>query len=341
MIYQASLYFDGVSARAKSGSAAMPRTFLRLLAERGALESLEAGSPLMAASGEEVEIGAYLLQRERWTPGHYAVKTRENDVELSIHLTRAEMIVNLMLRGAALRERQGRVLEEWTSFILAASGKLAREVHLGPLVGIGVLADYREVRPPHEHELFPPGSVADFVSLGEIDEELAEELDRHPPPADVEERGEGRLYRWIDSLDVPDEQIAAALARRSAWIASLPSALIQAGWNEAGDKQLSAFGLAPHEDLTLYDPHGRIGVLAVVPDRTGRLPTADVEAFAEWRRRETLPDGSPLGEAYVVLPSREAALRVQPQAVAAGLDGVVYPGDGGTLWNPFPPGEWQ
>ncbi len=109
--------------------------------------------------------------------------------------------------------------------------------------------------------------------------------------------------------------------------------------NPPGDEEVPTHGFAPHPPLTLYDPVSRHGYKVVAASKDGRVPAGALAEIAAWVEAGRLPDGTPLEAVGIILPAREAALKIREQARAAGVSRVVYTDNKRTLWDPFPPGD--
>ena len=112
----------------------------------------------------------------------------------------------------------------------------------------------------------------------------------------------------------------------------------QDGWNEAGDEKVWVHMFDPRPPLTLYAGGAAFKTLAVT--KSGRVPRAEFDQIAGWIAAGALPDGTSIEQMGLIVPSREAALAVARKAVAIGVSRIAYTDKEGTLWNPFPAGEW-
>ncbi len=207
--------------------------------------------------------------------------------------------------------------------------------------------EYPRVRPPRDHLCFELGTVVQFASEafhGQYGNGYPADLSRMlaaPLPAGArrEERAGLVIWRWCDHL-ADAERLAVARSAQERWLTSVLDIPIDASYNELGDCLAGPFGGAGHPLLTFYSTSSGIGVKAIFADDEGRVDEEQTSQLAGWIAAGHLPDDQPLNKLHLIVPSRDAALAVRRQATAIGVDRVLYTGEIGHLWDPFPPGLW-
>lgn len=220
------------------------------------------------------------------------------------------------------------------------SGHIAPTNRAGPF-------DYLQDRPPHRHAVFPVSSVADLIDLRFHGSghpaalpEAARALAEAPPPGVARSEHDGLVVtRWTTLASA--EALADAASAHDAWIRRRIATERAPRWNALGDRQEVKGTTQVRPPLTLYAPTSRIGYKAVMVSPEGRI---EPEAWAEARavlEAGALADGAPVIAVKLVAPLREHALAIVDEARAAGFAAVLYPADGGTLWDPAPQGRWR
>src|ERR1700743_1839696 len=64
-----------------------------------------------------------------------------------------------------------------------------------------------------------------------------------------------------------------------------------------------------------------------------------VHLLKEWMDKGMTPDRKPLKQMNLILPTREDAVAIKPIADRYRFHLVLYPGEDGNFWNPFPAEE--
>lgn len=193
--------------------------------------------------------------------------------------------------------------------------------------------EYPRVRPPRYVHQRSVRAIADVVdplfTAGAGDEHrlaAARAMAAAPVPADVKrvEHAGAVAMRWCD--DPSDlRAVCTAAAHHERWLAGVIETELEAGWNDAGDREVVVRGAA-RAPFAIYDDRARIGYLAA----TGDLSQA---------RRDRTDDGAPVQEVRVIAPDRAAALAIASRARSAGATRVVY-GAPPVFWDPAPDGPF-
>jgi hypothetical protein len=293
-----------------------------------------------------------LLSASRaWKPGLYTIQTDSSadpTFQLGLSLAPGMMRVRFFVGGADLDERRSTILDQFIDLTVRLHTALHDIALFGPEIRVDLLDfPYPRVRPPRETDFWFPGSAVNFLSKKfqrEIDygdpEAIAKML-KAPMPEGTQrlDKGDLLIFRWVDDL-FEGTYVAERLSLQEQWFVKVLNSPIDSSYNEAGDYHEAPSALVKKPPLTFYDPMSETGYKAVVlsPDSS-----MDEELFGEiaaWVRDGTLPDGTPLHQLILILPSREAALRIHERAMAIGVAAVYYTDDQGRWWNPFPPGLW-
>jgi hypothetical protein len=206
---------------------------------------------------------------------------------------------------------------------------------------------YPRPRPPRRHDVINIGAIVDTIDLtfhqsGHADaSEAARKMaaSELPKEARRDERDGLVLLRWASELD-DTAALDRGCAAHEEWIASLLPTTIEGNFNELGDAAEPMRGLEDRAGMTKYDPRAKTAYVAVVVFPDGEPEAHHWGTATDLARRRAAADGTPVERVRIIAPLRELALRLGKQSKAHGIDAVLYPGDGGTWWNPDPPGEW-
>jgi hypothetical protein len=300
-------------------------------------------------------LDALLARAARWKQQSYTLYADPSGdrgaTHLAIDLRAGELTCALSLGGAELDARRATLIDRFVQAVADARSALRGAASLHPRSCAFPLGfAYPRPRPVHNA---PPWRLGSFVQF--VDADLLDAL----PPAAAELRGEVMrllaaplpalasredrdglvVIRWApDLLDV--EGVARGCAAQERWLAAALDAPLAPGWNAAGDAAQPTFNLTRRPPLTFYDPVARLGYKAVAATADGRVDEELLTDLAGWLRAGRLPDGAPLAGVTLIAPRRDAALALRPRARALGLGRVLYIDDGGTLWDPAPPGAW-
>ncbi len=265
--------------------------------------------------------------------------------ELEVSLLRGALALRLVWNEGYVAERGASLVDDAIALAVRLKEEL-EAARFGPAAAVEVLgASYPRPRPPRLRRYVALGAAASIVDLDYFEaqpalpDEIATLLDADLPSW-VERSEHGRLvvFRWVDGLGDRDA-VAEQRSRQEVWFTGIAELPRDPAYNEAGDYLMTPMGLAEHPDATYYDAGAETAYQTAVP-AGGELPD-DVAAEAEsWLSAGQLPDGSPVRAVQLILPSRDAALAVREQAIALGVAQTLYIDDTGTLWDPFPAGEW-
>ena len=205
---------------------------------------------------------------------------------------------------------------------------------------------YPRTRPPRDYLAVDQSSLVDIVDFRSIADgsaaDAARALREGSLPKGVKRTfaGEIAILDWSNgAAPRAEDRIAESLTRRDMWFAEQDLGQVAEGWTAQGDAIVDPVGGQPHEGLTLYSPPTGIGYVAVHSTTApGKREEALRAAAALVAKGKTKP-GASLSRVIVVADSREAALALQAEVVAAGLDKVVYATDEHFL-DPSPEGNW-
>ncbi len=290
----------------------------------------------MAASWE---LKTYLLVSETCKDPSLKILLRVLPTSMSIKLIIADLTA----------KKHAAQLEASLQFVTLLKGDNGHETRIGPVVDIGPIGiSVPEPRPPRNFRVLQKSSMVDCFCRTYFDKEASEGRKREverllnlemPDWVERREQGDLVILRWVDRFD-DEEHIRERLTRRLVWLIEHLDPPISSNYNEAGDQRANPSAKAESEVLTFYDPIPRHGYKATVCQEDGSVDEELFEQIKKWLEAKETPAGEELRALHLILPSREAALRVRDRAEEAGIEHVLYMGEDGNLWDPFPPGQW-
>ena len=266
---------------------------------------------------------------------------REDDRTLfvGIDLDAGMVEVRIQVTTAALAGHEDTALDDLIAFTQRARKALAGvaglEVGSVWIHDVGWWLEYPRARPPRRSLRYQEKSVVTFLDRrfhgskhpSAKKDELATLLEP-PPPAAISEKDGLVVVRSAKTL--AREELVAAATAHNAWITARIECELADGYNELGD--LRHLPDPDDEPMTLYKP------VLVLPD--GSIEESAWNAARKIAEAKALPDKTPVDGVWIVVPLREHVAVIAERARQAGFDGVVYPGDHGTFWDPDPPGPW-
>ncbi len=155
-----------------------------------------------------------------------------------------------------------------------------------------------------------------------------------PEGASREQRGALMVFRWTTQpLDLA--AMRQACERGERWFAKVLDLPPPEGWNAEGDAEVDVSGFEPHPPLTLYEADSERGFKTLAAAKSGKVPKVALDELQAWLEAGALPDGTALAELGVIVPAREAALKLRGTLEELGVSQVVYTDNDGVLWDPF------
>jgi len=284
-------------------------------------------------------------------PGLYSVQAgKEEDPATGILLTLRPggLKLRYLLGGEELDARRRTIVPQLVELTRLLHESWHNSALIGPRLCVKVRGlAYPRVRPPRFKLPWSFGNAADMICLKfheESDEGSSHDVElmlKAPMPRGGKREREGDFValRWVDDLS-DGKKVAARLSTQEQWLVKVLDPPRDPGYNEHGDYHEAPLSLRKQPPLTFYDPVEEAGYKAVTTLPKGGLDKEVWEELKEWIEAGQLPDQTPLQQLNLILPNREAALRVRQRALANGIENVYYIDDEGELWNPFPPGEW-
>lgn len=185
--------------------------------------------------------------------------------------------------------------------------------------------------------LDPAWHAEDRWEYFEQPQELAKLLQAEVPAAGKRFDRDGiTVFRWVD--DPRDEEaLGAGISAQERWTGRTIAAEVQEGWKECGDWRDPAHAAQPHPDVTFYGGWaGPVGWQTAVVDGS-RLDDEIVAKAQRLLSAGVLSDGQRLDRLNLVLPTREAAVRVREHALSVGFTAIEYMDAQGRFWDPWPP----
>ncbi len=206
---------------------------------------------------------------------------------------------------------------------------------------------YPRPRPPRtaRRRLDAVADIVDPDLPGELVNQLhvddARAIGTTPAPAGIRriERAGLVALRWVED---PTDAAAVerACAQHERWIAPLIHTELAPGWNDAGDLAVVIGNRSDRaEPLSFVDAADRIGYLEVTVGDGGEVDDAAWRATVAAARKGVLRSGTRLAGVAVIAQDRAAALRIADRARGAGFRPLYR--SGASIWDPFPPGNWQ
>jgi hypothetical protein len=305
------------------------------------------------APPQEVESAERLLDESAtWESATHYVQSGADDeppASLDLEIEPGSLELRYRLDESGVEALAATAVARLIEFTSSVHEALHEAATFGPRLLIELYdLPYRRVRPPRYMYPWGQGSAANFIcrkSFENSEVGTAQDLERivrAPMPAGTErsERGDLIILRWVKDLTDPAD-VARRRSLQEQWFANVLNLRPDSGYNRHGDRVVTALAQEPKPPLTFYDSSSETGYKAVALAPDG---STDEELFAEmeeWIDAGRLPDGTPLSQLNLILPSREAALRLRARASAAGFGAVLYIDEEGALWDPSPPGLWM
>ena len=147
------------------------------------------------------------------------------------------------------------------------------------------------------------------------------------------------ILRWVDRFD-DEDHIRERLTKTHLWLVEHLDPPIHLNYTEQGDRRSNPSDRIESERLTFYAPLVRHGYKATICREDGSVDEQLFEEMESWIEAGETPEGEELHALHLVLPSRDAALRIREGADELGVEKVLYMDNDGDLWDPFPEGEW-
>lgn len=285
-----------------------------------------------------------------WSKGMYRISELPDrqQYNLTINITSISLALYLALRGEQLESRRGSLISALTTVMRHLICDHGQSVMFGN--GSALSARnfrYPHVRPPRNWQVCDKSGLVELVDARFESQrgnaEAVEKLRRLvlPEGARREEFGDILLIQWASDEDMTNNYIIKMrLSTREQCLAESLNAPIAEGWNIYGEHKSDPIAAQPHPVLTLYSPPLSIGYKAVHTATGAEAVQDELRRVAEWIRQGTLDNGTVVSDVILIVESREAALAIRPLAQAEGIPHLVYVGEDGHMWDPFPEGEW-
>ncbi len=279
---------------------------------------------------------------------HYLIKSSLHpDHKIRINLLPQRLGADLIL-PASYNAGQERLLGRASSALLRFAENTNTKYTLDPLCGLDTRNfSYPRVRPPHKFPIVGESTIIDLIDKSfdgySAMPEAIEHLRIGELPARTERREVGRLLLidWIAGVDIKDiAKIRQQLSTREHWLLRNLGGTSRPGWNRSGDAEVEPIGATPHPVLTLYSPPLEVGFKAIHGAALDTEIQDLAQLIATWLRAGKVDELTPVMDILVVTDSRESALALRPLFAAAGVPHLVYTGEDGKMWDPFPDGEW-
>lgn len=260
-----------------------------------------------------------------------------NEDELDIRFINSVTEDNLMKEILTLREAA-------ICFFQLFDGRMSFDV----VSCISLLdAGYPQLRPPKIWRKFNPTALIDIINPGKVDYDdiklLVKSLSESNLPNSAKRTPLRRnliLIDWFEILS-PDEEFESIIAHRAKWIYEHSNFMVGTDYNNLGDKLITIIGKTKTKYFTFYSDFDKRAFKAMVPDiNTGKLVDEDLINLKSWFEKGITPDGKEISGIYLILPSRNDAIRCKETADKYNFSGVLYVDNDGKLWNPFPKGIW-
>jgi len=347
------VYLKSVEAEWWTRTDYMEQLF-RLLQKCGILNGLRVWSPRSDnPTWKKIESREELSSKvQEWTSGTYKLLSEpveEPRRQLYLRLNQKWLDVKYFMRSDGTDDISP-AINQMVDFVVLAHDEYGHDARIGPKIGVGSPFELSipDIRPPHQFQTVKKFHMIDAFCADYYEHEVKaprrqeyEKLVSLETPNWVERREEGDLvlFRWVDRYD-DLEHIRERMIRRLRWLTEHLDPLIHPDYTEQGDRRANPSVRGESEYLTIYNPVPRHGYKATICREDGSIDEELFETLEEWLEAGETPDGEELRTLHLILPSREAALRIRDRAEELGAERVLYMGEDGDLWDPFPPGEW-
>ena len=326
----------------------------------GALRSAGVLSPVSYAgpAGERSDwkkVSSYsdlVEQAKQWGKGRYYLASsaqKKPSFEVMLRIRPVIVEISQFIRGP-LEAEQCHQLDRSIEFVEALHDTLEHSVLFGSTVRITPPFEVPSprLRIPRSFEVLKSSSMVECFcqeyferearsdARDEINTLLSLDL---PDWVDRRETGDLVILRWVDRFD-DEEHIRDRLARRLLWLVEHLDPPVSPGVTEQGDRAANPTGRTESDSLTFYAPLVRHGYKATICREDGSVDEQLFEEMESWIEAGETGEGEELHALHLVLPSRDAALRIRERADELGIDKVLYMDNDGNLWDPFPEGDW-
>lgn len=163
-----------------------------------------------------------------------------------------------------------------------------------------------------------------------------------PPGFQLSATDDHTILRVAEDL-VDQQYLRQQLVEKQRWLQEIFNFRIAPGYNNLGDARHNLIGFKPHSDTTLYSTSARQAAQTVVLDQQGEPEAYAWQAVNRLATHQSLDSGERVAKIYLIAPSREEALVLRTFASQLANNvptKVLYASDHGTIWDPFPPGDW-
>ena len=286
-----------------------------------------------------------------WQKATYRVvpSQRTQDYDLSVNVWPETVRLDLHLSGSQLDRRRSSLITTPVAVMRQVVEKYKDAVRFGARCSVSVRnLPYPRVRPPKTWPVVDTATVVDLFDVRFETQrgagDAAQRLSTHPVPAFAvrDQVGDVVILQWGTDAELADDKaIRARLSQRDRWLAEVLEAPLAGGWNAKGETEASPVGAQPHPPLTLYSPPLGVGYKAVHSAEGDQAVRETLRRVGRWIADKKIDDGTPVSDVIVIAESRQAVDTLRPLAQAEGIAHIVYAGEDGKMWNPYPEGEWM
>ncbi|WP_109433899.1 hypothetical protein [Aquimarina sp. AU119] len=214
---------------------------------------------------------------------------------------------------------------------------------------ISVLSmEYVEPRPPRVWKKFNPAGLIDIIVLPKEKDNMAKtqkiiqslcfgEL----PPLVKRLKCNDKMFliNWLGEVNNTSE-ISEIISNRIIWYYKNSDFSIKSSYNEMGDEMVSIFNSSSTDYLTFYSQFNQKGYKGMIINELDEYNLKKIQELNEWMKQGKCPDGNPLSEINIIVPSREQAVNFNFLLQKFNINSILYASDDGKLWDPFPKGNW-
>lgn len=278
---------------------------------------------------------------------HVAMTTPDKDYEATITLEGARCAVDLFFLSLFVTQRADHLLSDVGAALrawMADDSESVIERHSGLSVRNLI---YQRLRPARTPLVVGRARLVDLVDLdaaraqADRDAVVAFRDAALPDGARRHLFGSKMLVEWATDCKLGDDAaIRCRLAERDRWLIHRVGATLERDWNSAGDIKYGLVSAQPHLPLTLLSPVLGVGYKAIHAAESATEIEATLRQVSRWIADQRLDDGTELSDVVIIADSRASALALRAALDAAGIKRVVYTGEDGQLWDPYPDGEW-
>lgn len=208
--------------------------------------------------------------------------------------------------------------------------------------------EYAEPRPPRVWKKFNPAGLVDFIILPKNKDDIEKNNKIIQSLCFGELLSSARrsnhndklfIVNWVNKVNSIPE-ISKIISDRIIWYYANSDFTINSRYNEKGDEMISVINSSTTKYLTFYSEFNHKGYKGMVINEIDDNTLKQIKKLSNWVEQGKTPDGYPLSEINLIVPSREQAINLTFLIKQFKLNSILYTDNEGKLWNPIPRGNW-